>query len=413
MPNNKAQRLLRAAEAVAGRPVRLRLRLWDDSTAGDDGPVVVVRDPKALRRILFRPNDLGVARAYVSGDLEVEGSLVDFMREFMLAADTTFDDILGRRIRPLAARAFAAADTTQWLLRNGLLGLPVPPPASEVRRASSRGAEAVRHHYDLSDEFYRLMLGPTMVYSCAVWKNPAQPIDLEEAQIAKLDRICQRLELQPGMRVLDIGCGWGALGVHAAKHYGVEVVGVTLARNQVAHARQLAEQSGVGDRAEFRLCDFRDVTDGPFDAVSSIEMTFHLDTRGRIQHARALHDLVRPGGRIFCHEITASPRGRLFQRGSGFITAYIFPEIDVPTRDSAISTLESAGFEIATVENLRTHFTASHIAWLRNIEENWEEAVAIVGEQRARAWRMFAATSVVSCDIDNIGITHTVAHRRP
>ncbi|MEV0251815.1 class I SAM-dependent methyltransferase [Nocardia sp. NPDC050712] len=330
----------------------------------------------------------------------------------MLAADRAFDDLLAARIRPLAARFLAVADIGQWLLRKGLLGQPVPPPAAEVPRASARGAAAVRHHYDLSDDFYRLMLGPSMVYSCAVWKSPAQPIDLEAAQLAKLDRICQRLELRPGMRLLDIGCGWGALAVHAAAHYGVDVVGVTLARNQVAYGQELAERAGVADRVEFRLSDFRDVTDGPFDAVSSIEMTFHLDVRGREHHARAVYDLVRPGGRLFCHEITASPRGRVFQRFSGFIPAYIFPEIDVPTRDAAIGCLESAGFEIASIENLRTHFAASHRAWLRNIEENWAAIVAAVGEQRARAWRLFAAMSVVSCDIDNIGVIHTVAHRR-
>ncbi|WP_051499052.1 class I SAM-dependent methyltransferase [Nocardia sp. BMG51109] len=411
MIDTSAHRLLRIAETIADGSVRLRLRLWDGSAAGEDGPVVVFRNRNALRWMLFRPGDLGVARAYVSGDLDIEGGLVDVVREFMGATGHAFDDLLAPRVRPTLARLAALAAIADLLRHSGGVGLPPRPPATEVARAGLRGAAAVRHHYDLDDEFYRLMLGPSMVYSGAVWKSPAQSTDLEAAQLAKLDRVCERLELQPGMRLLDIGCGWGALAVHAAQHYGVDVVGVTLARNQARYARELAGRCGVSDRVDIRLCDYRDITDGPFDAVSSIEMTFHLDARARRAHARTAYDLLRPGGRLFCHEITASRRGRLFQRFSGFITAYIFPEIDIPTRTSAIDCLESAGFDVHTVEDLRDHFTASHRAWLRNIEENWDAAVSAIGEQRARAWRLFAAMSVVGCEMRNMSVTHTVARR--
>ncbi|MFI7670167.1 class I SAM-dependent methyltransferase [Nocardia sp. NPDC049526] len=406
-----AQHLFDAVERMAGGPVAAQVRLWDGTTAGRPGPVAVLERPEALRWLLYRPTDLGIARAYVNGDLDIDGSLIEFLREVLRAADRSLDDIRAMRVRPTIGRIAAGLGTAGWMMRSGLFGMPLHPPGAEVSRRGLRGAQAVRHHYDLSNEFYRLMLGPSMVYSCAVWADTDDPADLDEAQRAKLDRICQRLQLRPGMRLLDIGCGWGALVVHAAQHYGVDALGVTLAGEQVAYAREFAERSGVADRVEIRQSDFRDVTDGPFDAVSSIEMTFHLTRRGLREHADTLYGLLAPGGRAFVHDVNASRKGQFYQRVSEFLTSYIFPEIDIPTLSALTQQLERAGLEIDSVENLRMHFAASHRAWLRNLEQNWDAVVAEIGLQRARAWRMFTAISVVSCEMGLTGVTHTVARR--
>src|SRR4051794_12127229 len=272
-----AGQLAGALSIVLGtESIPVRLRAWDGSQAGPAGaPAIVVRSQRALRRLAWRPGELGLGRAYVAGEIDVDGDLFTAFRALSSA---------GRLADPNGMSALSAGDRLRLLGLAARLGAPgpePPPPAEEVRldrrtgrHTRGRDAVAVSHHYDVGNDFYALVLGRTMVYSCAVRERPQ--IGLDVAQEAKLDLVCRKLGLRAGMRLLDVGCGWGSLALHAAQRYGADVVGITISAEQATLARKRVAEAGLADRIDIRVQDYRDVADGPFDAISSIGMAEHV-----------------------------------------------------------------------------------------------------------------------------------------
>ncbi|HLH28814.1 MAG TPA: cyclopropane-fatty-acyl-phospholipid synthase family protein, partial [Acidimicrobiales bacterium] len=256
-------------ETLLGKPVPLRIRLWDGSELGEEGgpATAIFSTPDALRRILYAPGELGFARAYVLGEVDVEGSLYDAIHTLATTAPNL-------RIDP---RTWAS--TARTAVRLGVVGKPLPPPPEEAKvrgrlHSIGRDREAIAHHYDLSNEFYELILGPSMTYSCARFTSP--DVTLEAAQEAKHELVSAKLGLRPGMRLLDVGCGWGGMVIHAARAHGVEAVGITISAEQHELARKRVAAAGLEDRVEIRLQDYRDLDDGPYDAISSIGMFEHV-----------------------------------------------------------------------------------------------------------------------------------------
>ncbi|MFK0192713.1 class I SAM-dependent methyltransferase [Kitasatospora sp. NPDC090308] len=412
-----AQQLVDAVEGLIGRPIPLRIRARDGSEAGPSGaPTIVLRNRRALRRLLWSPGELGLARAYVSGDLEVAPD-TDLYE--VLAAVSSFAEDRDAPRPQVGPRQYLGAPGRRLLgtaLRQGVLGPNPAPPAEEVGRrrgrlhSRHRDRAAISHHYDVGNDFYRLVLGPTMVYSCAYWEPAAK--SLEDAQTAKLDLICRKLGLRPGTRLLDVGCGWGSLVLHAARHYGVEAVGVSISTEQVALARQRVAEAGLADRIEIRLQDYREIPDGPFDAISSVGMAEHVGSAQYLVYARHLYGLLAPGGRLLNHQIARRPLppGEAY-RLSPFIDRYVFPDGELSPVGTTVSRLEQAGFEVRDVEALREHYGRTLREWVANLEAHWPEAVALAGRGRARVWRLYMAASAVSFEQNHIGVNQVLAVR--
>ncbi|AUH42658.1 SAM-dependent methyltransferase [Streptomyces sp. CMB-StM0423] len=413
MPHGAAPRLAALAEELLGGPLPIRIRAWDRSEAGPEGaPVLVVRHRRALRRILWRPGELGLARAWVAGEIDVEGDLY--------AALDRLAGLLWERgpdaPRPRPARLAAAA--------RGALALarplpPPPPPPEEVRRHKVRGAlhtlrsdkAAVSHHYDVGNDFYSLVLGPSMVYSCAYWHEDGT---LEDAQAAKLDLVCRKLGLREGDRLLDVGCGWGSMVLHAAREYGVRAVGITLSREQAAYARKRVADAGLGDRIEIRVQDYRETADGPYDAISSIGMAEHVGSQRYGEYARGLHRLLRPGGRLLNHQIARRPLADEEDYViDEFIDAYVFPDGELSPLSTTVDQLERAGFEVRDTQALREHYALTLRRWVANLEARWAQAVTLTSPGRARVWRLYMAASALSFEHNRIGVNQVLAVRTP
>ncbi|WP_369183571.1 class I SAM-dependent methyltransferase [Streptomyces sp. Y1] len=412
-----AGQLVEALDGLLGIPAPLRLQAWDGSTAGPPGaPTLVLRNRRALRRLLWQPGELGLARGYVAGDLDVApgGDLYE-----LLSVVGRFADLPQIRTLDLGPRGVLGAAGRRALavaLRAGAVGPEPTPPPEEVRKPRgglhSRGRDraAISHHYDVGNGFYGLVLGPSMVYSCAYWTPAAK--SLEAAQEAKLDLVCRKLGLRPGMRLLDVGCGWGSLLLHAAEHYGVTAVGVSISTEQVALARRRIEEAGLADRVEVRLQDYREITDGPFDAVSSIGMAEHVGSEQYRVYAEGLHRLLVPGGRLLNHQIARRPdHPGEPHRPSPFIDRYVFPDGELSPVGSTVSRLEEAGFEVRDVESLREHYGLTLREWVANLEAHWTDAVRLVGRGRARVWRLYMAASALAFEQNRIGVNQILAVR--
>ncbi|TDD82810.1 class I SAM-dependent methyltransferase [Actinomadura darangshiensis] len=389
-------RLLRPVlDGVFGGAPPIGVRAWDGSFTGPaDGPVLVLRTPDALRRLVRNPGELGLARAYVTGELDVEGDLMEGLRMVRAAATR------------LSPRAVAAAVRAVLVL--GAAGPPPPAPRSEARlrgrlHTRARDRAAIAHHYDLSNDFYAQLLDPLMVYSCAYWERP--DMDLEEAQRAKLDLVCRKLGLRPGMRLLDVGCGWGALAVHAAREYGAQVTGVTLSREQADVARERAAWLPV----DIQLRHYRDIRDEPYDAVSSIEMGEHVGRRGYPAFAAALHRLVRPRGRVLVQQMS---RGAGAPGGGAFIERYIAPDMHMRPVGETVALLEDAGLEVADVHGLREHYVRTVEEWQATFEARIKEITALVGEETARVWRLYLAGGGLAFEQGRMGVDQILAVRR-
>lgn len=400
---------------VMGDELPFRLRFWDGSATGAETLfTLVIARRRALRRVLWAPDEIGLARAYVTGDLDVEGDLFAALSQILELLRP--DRIAGQRpgLRTVAALAGAA-------VRLGAVGLPPKPPREEVRlrgrrHTRRRDADAIAHHYDIGNEFYRLVLGDSMTYSCAYWAPPAadvdNPDDLAIAQFAKCDLVCRKLGLAPGMRVLDVGCGWGTFALHAARTYGVQVVGVTLSTAQAEFARQRMVDGGVAHLVEIRVQDYRDVDDGPFDAVASIGMAEHVGAANLPGYAADLFALVRPQGRLLNHAISLRPDDP--QQGpesSSFIDRYVFPDGELVPIARMVSTLEDAGFEVRDVEALREHYALTLRAWCANLDRSWDAAVAASTSARARVWRLYMTAAAMSFESNEIGVNQVLAVR--
>jgi cyclopropane-fatty-acyl-phospholipid synthase len=387
---------------LGGEPP-VAIECYDGSRIGpaDSASQLVVRSPLALRYVLTAPGELGFARAYVSGELDVEGDIF----EVLALRDNLPDVKLGASNWLDLARLAGTA---------GLRPLPAPPEEARLRgrrHSKERDAAAIAHHYNVSNDFYRLVLGPSMTYSCAVWSSPDDT--LEEAQTAKLELVCRKLGLAPGMRLLDVGCGWGAMVIHAAKEHGVHAVGVTLSERQADWARRAVREAGLEDRVEIRVQDYREVRDGPFDAISSIGMFEHVGAARLDEYFATLHRLVRPGGRVLNHGIarpaTTRERARFARRG--FIDRYVFPDGELHEVGSVVSRIQHAGFEARNVEGLREHYALTLRAWVRNLEAAWPQAVGEVGAGRARVWRLYMAASAINFEGARTQIHQVLASR--
>ncbi|MFD5324568.1 class I SAM-dependent methyltransferase [Streptomyces sp. NPDC127092] len=410
-----ASRLTALAEDVLGAKLPVRLRAWDGSEAGPaDGPVLIVRERRALRRLLWKPGELGLARAWVAGEIDVEGDLYEvldrlagFIWERGQESRGALETVSDPKVRA-AARA---------LLRLAGPFPPPKPPVEEMRGRSGarhtrrRDKQAISHHYDVGNDFYELVLGPSMVYSCAYWTDGGT---LEEAQRDKLDLIARKLHLKEGDRLLDVGCGWGSMAIHAAREYGARVVGITLSREQAAFARKRIADEGLTDRIEIRVQDYRDVQDGPFDAISSIGMAEHVGAERYREYADVLYRLLKPGGRLLNHQIARRPEpDEEAYQVDAFIDAYVFPDGELAPMGRTLTTLEDAGFEVRDVEAIREHYALTLRRWVANLEREWEKAVRLTSPGRARIWRLYMAASAVSFERNRIGVNQFLAVRTP
>jgi cyclopropane-fatty-acyl-phospholipid synthase len=414
-----ASRLLDLAEHALSSPFPMRVRAWDGSEAGPSGaPVLVLRRRRALRRLMWRPGELGLVRAWVAGDLDIEGDLyaaLDMMSGLVWERGERVPDAAAtvRRLTGLL-RDRATYRSAATLLVLARPGLPPAPPPEEVRRRAGlahtkrRDKAAIAHHYDVGNDFYELVLGPSMVYSCALWRTA--DTTLEQAQYAKLDLVCRKLGLREGQRLLDVGCGWGSMVLHAAEHYGVRATGVTLSAEQAAYARKRVADAGLTGRVEIRVQDYRDVRDGPYDAISSIGMAEHVGSRRYTQYARTLHALLRPGGRLLNHQIGRRPLAdEEAYRIDEFIDRYVFPDGELAPLGATVSWLEDAGFEVRDVEALREHYALTLRAWVRNLESHWAAAARAASRGRARVWRLYMAASALSFERNRIGVNQVLA----
>jgi cyclopropane-fatty-acyl-phospholipid synthase len=391
-----------AAELVAellGPDPPVAVELPDGTVVGPQSgdARLVFRSPDALRRLLTAPGELGFARAYVAGELDVEGDIY--------AALALHERFSGLRLTP--RQLLAAA---RLVRRAGLRPLPPPPEEARLRgrrHSRHRDAAAIRHHYDVSNRFYRLVLGPSLTYSCAVFAEPS--FTLEEAQAAKHELVCAKLGLEQGMRLLDVGCGWGSFLMHTAERYGVEGVGVTLSPHQAELAAERVAEAGLSARVEIRLADYRELEGERFDAIASIGMFEHVGREQLALYFRRLRGLLRPGGRLLNHGISRPPGHRPRFARRGFVDRYVFPDGELHEVGSVVSTLQEAGFEARHLESLREHYALTLRHWVANLEAGWEEAVAEAGAARARIWRLYMAGSALGFEAGRLQVHQILA----
>ncbi|MCA1983886.1 class I SAM-dependent methyltransferase [Nocardioides nematodiphilus] len=395
----------------------IRLSAYDGSVAGDASSPYGMRilNRRGLSYILTASGDLGLARAYVSGDLELEGTHPGdpYPLLKLIVGNTDF-------ARPSVAELATIVRT----LGIGNFVPPKPPPHEHLpvwrtaveglraaglktlkRHTPERDADAIHHHYDVSNTFYEHVLGPSMAYTCAVF--PTEDATLEEAQAEKFDLICRKLDLKPGMRLLDVGCGWGSMVRHAAKHYGVKALGVTLSREQANWAAEAIKRDGLDDLAEVRFSDYRDVVERDFDAISSIGMTEHIGVKNYPAYFGFLHGLLKDEGRLLNHTITRNDNTNNGPAGA-FIDRYVFPDGELAGSGTVVATGEDAGFELQHHENFRLHYAKTLAGWNKNLVDNWDACVAETDLGTAKVWGLYIAGSRVGFEHNEIQLHHTL-----
>ena len=405
-PAGLAPRLAALAEQMTGRPLPVGLRAYDGSEAGPSGPPLLeIASPVALRRMLWNPGELGIADAYVSGDLQVHGDLLSLLRLLHDGAGGAAPD---RRVRSLAT---ALAGAARLALASRALGPrpPVPPARARMsgrRHSRARDKAVIAHHYDLSNDFYELLLDPAMCYSCGYWTSRDPGYGLADAQRDKLDLVCRKLGLEPGMRLLDIGCGWGSLAHHAAAEYGVRVTGVTLSGEQAQYARRRIASAALDGSAEIRLTDYRDIDDGPYDAIGVIEMGEHVGAAEYPAFAARLAGLLRPGARLLVQQMSRGPRG---PDGGPFIASYIAPDMHMRPLPQTLALLQDVGLEIVSAEGMREHYVRTFQAWRDTLDARFGEVTSLLGPQGARVWRLFLAGGGLAFERGTTGVDQIVA----
>lgn len=385
-------RLAEIFRMAMGEDADIEFRAYDGSRAGpaDASVRLDVRSPVAVSYLASAPGELGMTRAYISGHLDIQGDLY--------VALTNMQQLAFGELSPWMRARIAGqllATRVRW---------PVRPPALEARlrgrrHSPERDQAAITHHYDVSNRFYELILGPSMAYTCAVY--PDGDADLELAQFTKFDLVARKLGLRPGMRLLDVGCGWGGMVMHAAAEYGVRALGVTLSRKQAEWAQKAIAQAGLGDLAEVRHLDYRQVTETGFDAVSSIGLTEHIGRANLAGYFTFLSERLRPGGRLLNHCITRASNSGTARVG-GFFGRYIFPDGELVSPGTIVSAMHDNGFEVRHAENLREHYARTLTAWSANLQVHWEEAVGEVGAERARTWLLYLNASRLGFERNNI-----------
>jgi cyclopropane-fatty-acyl-phospholipid synthase len=377
-------------ERVAGPEAPVEFEAFDGSSAGaTSSPVkITVKSPTAVSYLAQAPGALGLARAYVSGHLDVAGDMYAALAR--MASAQRLQTGLREKLR--LVRDLGGAR---------VLVPRIPPPPQEVRvnsrwlsgrrHSKQRDATAISHHYDVSNTFYEWVLGPSMAYTCACY--PSAEATLEQAQEHKFDLVARKLALQPGMRLLDVGCGWGGMVMHAARMHGVRALGVTLSAEQAAWAQRAIKEAGLSELAEVRHLDYRDVAETDFDAVSSIGLTEHIGKAQLEGYFAFLHGRLRPQGRMLNHCITRPDNTGPARVTDGFIYRYVFPDGELEGPGYLMSLMHDAGFEVRHSENLREHYAKTLAAWCANLDAHWGEAVGEVGEGTARVWRLYMAGS--------------------
>ena len=406
------------------------VRLWDGRVELPDRATapftLVLRRPGALRRMLLPLTELSIVEAYLFGDIDVEGDLEaaadlgDVIARHVGSTGALL--ALGRHVLALPdddATSDAASDSLPDERPGGVARVRAARRLWRVGRAHTpeRDRTAVRHHYDVGNDFYALWLDQRMVYSCAYFEPGTD--DLDAAQVAKLDLVCRKLRLAPGERLLDIGCGWGALVRHAATHYGVEAVGITLSEPQAALARERIAAAGLSERCSVQVIDYRALRDERgFDKISSVGMVEHVGLARLPDYFAAAHRLLRPRGLFLNHGIVgiaaARPStlrdralGRLWRRNA-FIHTYVFPDGDLVPVASMIAAAEGAGFETRDMESLREHYTRTLRHWVARLERRERDAVALVGESTYRVWRLYMAAAAYGFRSGRIGLVQTL-----
>ena len=389
------------ADAVLVAPLPFHLTAFDGSSAGPlDAPFGFhVSTRRGLNYMLTAPGDLGMARAYIAGDLELTGIHPANPYPLLVA----LADKMHLR-RPGLLDFALVAKSLGWSSFK-----PVPPPPQEapprwkrtlhgMRHSKSRDADAIHRHYDVSNEFYEHVLGPSMAYTCAVFPDP--DASLETAQENKFRLVFDKLDLQPGQRLLDIGCGWGSMVRYAARR-GVKALGVTLSAEQAEWAQRAIAAEGLQDLAEVRFQDYRDVYEADFDAVSSIGLTEHIGVANYEAYFRSLLTVLRPGGRLLNHCITRPENNSPFKT-EAFIDRYVFPDGELTGSGRIITEMQDVGFEVRHSENLREHYAMTLRDWCANLEKDWEECVAEVGLATAKVWGLYMAASRLGFERNSI-----------
>ncbi|MED7931020.1 cyclopropane-fatty-acyl-phospholipid synthase family protein [Nonomuraea sp. LP-02] len=392
-------------EKIVGKDANIAFMAYDGSKAGPDAAdlALEVKSPIAVAYLAQAPGELGLARAYISGHIDVHGDMYTLLDRMWNI--TTNDLSTGEKVA-----AVRALGVKPLLMR-------VPPPPQEMRQstlarlgsrhAKQRDAEAIHHHYDVSNRFYRWVLGPSMAYTCAAF--PEEGSSLEEAQFAKFDLVARKLGLKEGMRLLDVGCGWGGMVIHAAKHYGVKALGVTLSKQQAEWAQKAIADEGLQDLAEVRFMDYRDVRETGFDAVSSIGLTEHIGKDNVPAYFEFLYGKLKPGGRLLNHCITRPTGKEKTFNKSGFINRYVFPDGELESVGWLIRQMEDLGFEIRHEENLREHYAKTLRHWCDNLDANWEDAVQEVGMGTARVWALYMAGCIVGFERNKVQLHQVLA----
>jgi cyclopropane-fatty-acyl-phospholipid synthase len=378
MPFARTAPLRREIEArIPERP--FAVEFWDGTrlpASNGGGPTFYVRSPSAAAHALRAPGQLGLGRAYVSGAIEVDD--IDAVIELL------------DRWQPPALEGGDKARLLVAAVRAAGLNRPPKLPAAELRpsgtrHSKERDAEAVRHHYDVSNEFFSLFLDDSMTYSCAIFSRGAET--LEAAQEEKLEMVARKLALKEGDRVLDVGCGWGSFPLWAATRHGASVVGITLSPPQAERARERAEAAGVGDRVEIRVMDYRDLTGERFDAIASIGMVEHVGESQIDVYARTLAGLLEPGGRLLNHGIA---RLRHSDPEAGpFSERYVFPDAEPLHLSRVLLALERAGFVSRHVEEFGDDYAETLRHWAQRLDQDLDDAVRLAGPERLRVWRLY------------------------
>jgi cyclopropane-fatty-acyl-phospholipid synthase len=400
--------IAQAIESVLKEPMPLLFTAYDGSSTGPaDSPFEIhLANERGLTYILTAPGDLGFGRAYVAGDLQIKGVHPgDPYEAFKLVQSR----LSFKRPNP--------AELLQLLRSLGVQHLrPVAPPPEEapsrlrrtlegLRHSLGRDAEAIHHHYDVSNRFYELVLGPSMTYTCAVF--PREDATLEEAQFNKYDLVARKLDLQPGQRLLDLGCGWGGMVRHAAREYGVQALGVTLSREQASWAMEKIKEEGLDHLAEVRHMDYRHVEEGDFDAISSIGLTEHIGVKNYASYFAFIEDRLRPQGRLLNHCITRHDNE--FRETGAFLDRYVFPDGELTGSGTIIREVQDAGLEVQHEENIRVHYAKTLTGWCQNLVDNWDECVAEVGEGTARVWGLYMAGSRIGFERNDTQLHHVLA----
>jgi len=401
---------VRTATALFESPSRaFAVSLWDGTllpAPREEGVAgrVVLRHPRVLAAFL-PPSELHLSESFLDGDLEIEGDAIGVLEAAgRWQGPSSRTRLLPAAIAHLAGRARARAGQGGFARVPGRL------------HSLFRDRAAVQHHYDVSDEFYRLFLDAGMVYSCAFFSR--EGATLEEAQRAKLELVCRKLALAPGERLLDVGCGWGALVEHAASRHGARATGITLSVHQAEAARARLEALPADNRPTVLLADYRALApEAPFEKVASVGMMEHVGRKRLDDYFAAVHRLLAPGGLFLNHAIADGGGGHTLswarRSGGGFIDRYIFPDSDLVPVPLVVAAAARAGFEVRDLESLREHYASTLHSWLARLEARFEEAAALVGQRRARAYRLYLASSAAAFRLGRITVFQLLLAKRP